>query len=171
MKQYKSLFDILYVYWKLYGGTAALVFSPYFHLSVLTALICYPLWWDNDKWASLALGSIPNLLGFSVGAFAIILSFGQVSLDLLKNQTEAKSRYLGVVVSFVHFIIVQSAALIVAMIGAAWGGKITGAIGSLLFAYAVILALAASMRLFRLARIYNQIKTDDAKPKGDNAAI
>jgi hypothetical protein len=161
MKQYKALYDIIYVYWRLYGGAPALFLSPYFHIAVFIAVLCGPLWWNSNDWASLALGSVPNLLGFSVGAFAIILSIGQVSLNLLKNQTEAKSKYLGVVVSFVHFILIQSASLLVALIGKAWGGKLLGFVGCTLFAYAIILALAAAMRLFRLARIYNQIKTDD----------
>src|SRR5882757_9558582 len=126
MNQYKAFFNVMYVYWRLYGGARALYLSPYFHISVFVALVCYPLWSSGNDWAALALGSIPNLLGFSVGAFAIILSFGQISLNLLKNPIEAKSRYLGVVASFVHFIIVQSLTLLVALIGKAWDGKIIG---------------------------------------------
>lgn len=159
MKQYKALYDIFYVYWRLYGGAPALFLSPYFHASIFVSAICFPLWWEGSDWSSLALGSIPNLLGFSVGAFAIILSFGQISLDRLKNKAEAQSRYLGVVVSFVHFILIQCLALLVALVGKAWGGKLIGFIGCVLLAYAIILTLAAAMRLFRLARIYNQLKT------------
>ena len=148
----------------------ALFLSPYFHISIFVALLCAPLWWDGNDWAALSLGSIPNLLGFSIGAFAIILSFGQISLDLLKSPTEAKSRYLGVVASFVHFIVVQSLTLVVALIGKAWGGKILGLVGCALFVYAIILSVAAAMRLFRLARIYNQLKIvgPDVANKGDD---
>jgi hypothetical protein len=168
MNQYKSFFEVLYVYWRIYGGGAALFLSPYFHISVLVALLCYPLWWGGNEWASLALGAIPNLLGFSVGAFAVILSFGQGSIDLLKNPDEAKSRYLGVVASFVHFILIQALTLIVALLGKAWDGKIIGAIGCTLFVYAIVLSLAAAMRLFRLTRIYNQLNADKSKvpPQG-----
>jgi len=171
MKQYKTLYEILYVYWKLYGGASALFLSPYFHIAVAIGAICYPLWWRSADWAAMALGSIPNLLGFSVGAFAIILSMGHVSLDLLKNPKEVKSRYLGVVVSFVHFIIVQASALIVAIVGKAWGGKAIGFIGCTLFVYAIILALAAALRLFRLARIYNQVRVSaPAQSRADDEA-
>jgi hypothetical protein len=70
----------------------------------------------------------------------------------------------------VHFIVVQSLALLAALVGKAWGGKIIGVIGCTLFVYAIILSVAAAMRLFRLARIYNQLKANEpeAAPKTDS---
>jgi hypothetical protein len=103
----------------------------------------------------------------STRAFAIILSFGQISLDLLKDPVEAKSHYLGVVASFVHFIIMQSLALILAIIGKAWPTPIIGVFGCIAFVYAIALSVAAAMRLFRLARIYNQIKAEAVNDKRD----
>jgi hypothetical protein len=163
MKQYASFAQVFYVYWAVYGGVRALVLSPYFHISLFVSAICYPLWWGSSEGANITLGAIPNILGFSIGAFAVILSFGQNSLALLKNPEETQSKYLGVVSSFVHFILVQSLALIIALIGRAWPLTVIGALGFVLLVYSIALAVAASMRLFRLARIYNQVKTEDAK--------
>jgi hypothetical protein len=96
-------------------------------------------------------------LGFSIGAFAVILSFGQDSLERLKDKNEAESRYLGVIASFVHFIVVQTVALLIGFIGKAWPNSILGYIGSVITVYAIALAVAGAFRLFRLARVYNQM--------------
>jgi hypothetical protein len=168
MRQHRIFCEVFAVYWKIYGGYKALLFSPYFQIATAVAIACYPLWWNGRIWAEIVLSSIPNILGFSIGAFAVILSFGQGSLALLKDPVELKSRYLGVISSFVHFIVVQSLALLVALLGKAFGGKVIGFIGCILLAYAITLAVAASMRLFRLARIYNQVKEEGgSKADGD----
>jgi hypothetical protein len=164
-RQYKAFFSIFYVYWKIYGGWKAMLFSPYFHFSVLIALIAYSLWSKSSEWSTIALSAIPNILGFSIGAFAVILSFGQGALDRLKNPNEAKSRYLSLIASFVHFIVIQALSLIVAMIGKTWTNCVIGFFGTLLCAYAVLLAVAASFRLFRLARVYNQVRDDGGRPE------
>jgi hypothetical protein len=141
--------------------------SPYFHVSVAVALLSYPLWWDAVEWSGIALGAIPNILGFSIGAFAVILSFGQGALEKLKNIDEAQSQYLSLIASFVHFIIIQALSLVVAMLGKAWPGRVIGFLGTVLCVYAILLAIAASFRLFRLARVYNQVVNHDAQNKGD----
>jgi len=162
-KQYSDFGDILFVYWKIYGGGYAIVRSPYFHIALVAAALSYPLWWNSSDWATLILGAIPNILGFSIGAFAIILSFGQSALDRMKDPDEARSRYLSVITSFVHFIIAQSLSLIVAFIGKGWNFKVLGFVGTVLGIYAIALAVAAAFRLFRLARVYNQLRVQDTK--------
>lgn len=162
IKQYKSLFGILYVYWKVYGGFRAIVGSPYFHIAVVTAAIAYPLWICGNDWTNITLGALPSVLGFSIGAFAIILSFGQDSLDRLKNKDEAESRYLNVIASFVHFIIVQTLSILLSFVGKAWPNPVLGFIGSAMAIYAMTLAVAGAFRLFRLARIYNQMSQGKA---------
>jgi hypothetical protein len=168
-RQYQSFFNILYVYWKIYGGWRAMFGSPYLQISALVALLSYSLWWKCSDWTGIALSAIPNILGFSIGAFAVILSFGQGALDRLKDKNEAQSRYLSVIASFVHFILIQAASLIVAMIGKTWTNSFIGFLGTTLCAYAILLAVAASFRLFRLARVYNQVKEsgNDENQAGD----
>jgi hypothetical protein len=160
-KQYSDFGHILFVYWKIYGGAHAIVRSPYFLIAVVAAILSYPLWWNSVEWASLILGAIPNILGFSIGAFAVILSFGQSALDRLKHTDETKSHYLRVIASFVHFIVVQALSLIVAFIGKGWNLKILSFVGTVLGIYAISLAVAAAFRLFRLARVYNQLRVKD----------
>ncbi|HET9130085.1 MAG TPA: hypothetical protein VFO86_04000, partial [Terriglobia bacterium] len=66
IKQYKSLYQILYVYWTVYGGFRAILGSPYFHIALAGAAITYPLWLKSDDWTSITLGALPNILGFSI---------------------------------------------------------------------------------------------------------
>jgi hypothetical protein len=141
----------------------AIISSPYLHVSIACAGICFPLWWGSQEWSGIALGAIPNILGFSIGAFAVILSFGQGALESMKDRDEAKSRYLGLIASFVHFIIIQSMSLVVSILGKAWPSRIIGFIGTTLALYAILLAVAASFRLFRLARVYNQMPQSHLK--------
>jgi hypothetical protein len=142
-----------------------MLLSPYFHLSGIVALACYSLWWNSAEWSAITLSAIPNILGFSIGAFAVILSFGQGALTRLKDQDEAKSRYLSLIASFVHFILIQALSLIVAMLGKTWSYAVVGFIGTLLCTYAILLAVAASFRLFRLARVYNQVNDDGTETR------
>lgn len=163
-KQYKSLYGILYVYWTVYGGFRAVFGSPYLHIALLITAGTYPLWIKSNDWAAITLGALPNILGFSIGAFAVILSFGQDSLERLKDKDEAKSRYLGVIASFVHFIVMQTLALLVAFVGKAWNNPYLGFFGTVITIYAMVLAVAGAFRLFRLARVYNQM-TGSPKPE------
>src|SRR5205814_6637527 len=67
--------ETLLKYWRVYGGSRALFRSPAFLLSVLLSTICYPLWWSANSSAPLVLSVVPNLLGFSIGAMAVVLAF------------------------------------------------------------------------------------------------
>jgi len=74
-RTYKGVNQLLGRYWVVYGGWPALIWSPYFHLSLVLLVITAsqwinPLWWDS------VLSIVPNLLGFTLGGFAIFLSFG-----------------------------------------------------------------------------------------------
>lgn len=165
MKSYSAFGRVLGRYWRIYGGWSAMLTSVYFHVAIVLAVICYPLWIDGDtRWATFCLGAVPNLLGFSIGAFAIILSFGGKFVATLQNADESRSSYLGVVAAFVHFILVQTLALLISLVGAAHPTSVGGFIGFVVFAYALILAVAATMRLFRLARINNLIPQSEDPP-------
>lgn len=164
-KQYIAAYNIFYVYWKIYGGAPALFLSPYFHVSLVIALLSYPLWKCGQDWPSITFSVIPSILGFSIGAFAIILTFGEEAFKALRHKVEIKSKYLGLVAAFLHFIIMQALAILVAVLGKAWPSTAIGLVGFVLFVYSVSLSVAAAVRVFRLARVYNQMKDEDKSPE------
>jgi hypothetical protein len=61
-------------YWETYGGSRAFFLSPVLWTSaVITAIIHHV--WVHGLWADAAITILPNLLGLSIGAMAILLAF------------------------------------------------------------------------------------------------
>src|ERR1035437_3917058 len=110
--QYKGVLNISRDYWASYGGWKALIFSPYLHCAVLISILAYGLS-DARRWSELAISILPNVLGFSVGGYAILMSFGgEKFLTLLaKVESDGVAALKGVSAAFVHFVLVQTATL------------------------------------------------------------
>src|SRR5689334_11556352 len=72
---YTDLRTLVNRYWSAYGRFRAFLFSPYLHLSVGILFVTYGVW-TRDSWWSFVISIVPNMLGFSLGALAIILGFG-----------------------------------------------------------------------------------------------
>lgn len=155
-KQWVGLAGSLRRYWTIYGGFRAILASPYVHIALAISLLCVPFWDGDVKAAEIALSAVPNLLGFTVGALAIMLAFS--SADFFKTLAEdgdPQSFFMKITSSLTHFILVQVVALIVGV-----AAKITGLKGldyaSLFFLlYAVLVTFSAGIQLFHTAVIYN----------------
>jgi hypothetical protein len=143
-------------YWEIYGGFGALIRSPYVHLALLFTLVCLPFWQHDIKAFDVALGVIPNLLGYTVGALAIVLAFSSAKIfAILAEKGNPHSFFMKLTANLIHFILVQALALIFGTLA-----KITGAtlldVLTLFFAfYAVMVTVAAGLQLFLTAIIYN----------------
>ena len=61
-------------YFRAYGGWDAIFRSPLFLVAVVVTTLGYGNWWSSDKWAATSQALIPNLLGFSLGTYAILFS-------------------------------------------------------------------------------------------------
>lgn len=186
---YRNVLDIWRRYWRAYGGFAALRSSPYLHAAVLTTFLCWPVWTSPNWWED-PVGVLPDLLGFTLGGLAILLglfdtrivhalSHPSHKLSDTASTTETTSTLQEIIASFVHFIVVQSAALLVAFIckgayvpiPAVFGPRLQSAgtqvsalvrpfiwgISYCLFVYAVILVLATTMAVFRLSRMLERV--------------
>lgn len=175
---YKGVYKILSSYWRAYGGWRALCRSPYAHAAVVMTLLSYPMWRAGSGWWDLVLSIMPNLLGFTLGGFAIFIGFGdekfrtilieETERDVLKGRV---SIYEELCATFVHFIVMQILALVFALLQKAWSMEVignlawqdalpklnlvAGFVGYLLFFYAVCLTMAACMHVFRFARDYS----------------
>jgi hypothetical protein len=158
---YRNVQDSFLLYWKIYGGFRALFKSPYLHFAVLTSIICFPIWTKSDSpfWYDLPLTALPNLLGFTLGGYAILLSFGNEKflMKLCANDDEGPSPFMNVNGAFVHFIVVQACALFISIISLCWEIK-TGFfafIGFTIFMYSLLTGVAAAFSILRLGKWYD----------------
>lgn len=160
--QYKGFWEIFSLYWEAYGRTKGLVRSPYFHFSLVFCFLAAPLWASgkHSTWFDISLSALPNVLGFTLGGYAILLAFGDERFRNLlsgKDENGNVSPFIGVNATFVHFIVVQVMAILAAVFGSAWQLK-TGFFaffGFLLFCYSIMTALAAAMAILRISNWFD----------------
>lgn len=175
---YRGVCEVLGRYWAIYGGLGALLCSPYFHLSILLTVVTANSWL-NEKWWFTTISVLPNLLGFTLGGFAIFLGFGDEKFKAAiagghAGETQSFSPYLSVSATFLHFVIVQVAALLWALVGSALYfdlrdpglavvGKVLGMVGGLvgywLLLYSICVGVAAGVAIFRVAGWYDAFQT------------
>ncbi len=103
-------------YWKGYGGCSALLSSPYFHVAIVLSLP--GAWWAPGAWPEKVESIVPSLLGLSLAGYAILLALG--SGDFFERIRKPKSNgrpstLEGISTAFLHFIIVQTFALVMAL--------------------------------------------------------
>lgn len=167
---YSGLKEIASRYWSAYGGRRALVRSPYLHLALLVLLISSH-YWATSSWWEQPLSIIPNLLGFSLGGLAMLLSFGNAEFQKFISEKDEASQsdptaFIEVSASFVHFMLLQLASLLVATIFSAldfyllwpecirpavnFGTIVLSGIGYLLFLYSITAMIAAVFAVFRM---------------------
>lgn len=108
------------IYWEAYGGFSALLSSRYFWFAVISLFPAYRLW-ESKAWAALALTVMPNLLGFTLAGYAILLSFGgeRFLLALAGRPPIANKNHSQFVVfnaSYTHFVLFQTATLIFSLV-------------------------------------------------------
>lgn len=181
-----GLFAILKVYWRAYGGWLAVVCSPFFLLS-LGLLLLTASFWTTGAWWDQVISVMPNLLGFTLGGFAVFLGFGDEKFKrLIAGEDEsapgAPSPYMEVCAAFLHFVLVQVVALLVAIVSNA---SILGALAVLflpselvepcrwlwnllgywLYLYGLCLAAAAAVAIFRVAFWFDSFQSSS---RGDD---
>lgn len=120
---------------------------------------------------------IPNLLGFSLGGFALWIAIGDDSFReviAVKRADKLVSIYDGINANFVHFIVLQVLALLCAL----WAKgmnfslpadswvlvhyrqeyftlvKVFNYLGFAVFVYALLTALSATLGLYRVTKMY-----------------
>lgn len=179
-KQYQGVAAIFRMYWTSYGGLRALAGSPYLHAAVVLLALTARAWTASDcsagacaRWWDQSLAVLPNLLGFTLGGFAIFIGFGDEKFRALLADDDGDGKanaYVALCSTFVHFILVQALALVAAIVAKAWWfytpwvepirpllpwlNILGGALGYGLFLYALTSVLAATMHIFRIAHLY-----------------
>ncbi|OQY20097.1 MAG: hypothetical protein B6I36_02310 [Desulfobacteraceae bacterium 4572_35.1] len=147
----------LCIYWATYGGFKSLIASPYLFIALLISMACAPYWASErvNTWHALSLLTLPNLLGFTLGGYAMLIAFGDEKFrNLISGSTKGKiSPFMALNGAFVHFVIVQVVALSIALFGSAWSLN-TGCIafiGFTCFVYSLLTAVAAVLAVLRVA--------------------
>jgi hypothetical protein len=158
---YRNVKDSLLLYWNIYGGWAALSKSPYLHLAIVASFFCFPIWSSPQKpyWYDLPMATLPNLLGFTLGGYAILLAFGNEKFLMIlcaKDDTET-SPFMNVNGAFVHFIVVQALAFFLSIFALCWNIKsgIFAFVGFTLFLYSLLTGVAAAFSVLRLGKWYD----------------
>ncbi len=169
-------------YWRLYGGWRSIFTSPYFLAALLLTLACHGIWVKSGWWDT-TISVMPNLLGFTLAAFALMVGIGgERFLLLIAGDVDGPSEYSILIASFLHFILVQCSSLVLAFLlkGLAAapallpifeiGGvlaRIAWAVGFLMLSYALLLVVATSLRAFELTMSFNDLRTlERAASKG-----
>ena len=179
-QDFRNTFDIFKRYWMAYGGSNALFKSPYLYSAIFISGISFSLW-TKSGWWDLPISILPNLIGFTLGGYAVWLSFGDIKFRswLCKSRGNTASIFMKVNASFVHFIVIQVLSLLYAIIAkslpvfhiayifnrfrdpssmAFWSYcpvgmfiKIGAFTGFCLFIYSILCGLAATMAVFRFS--------------------
>jgi hypothetical protein len=162
-------------YWRVYGGTRALLSSLYLLSALIFTGLSPALWLVKPhitpKWVALSTSIVPNLLGFSIGGMAIMLSFSSGRfLDAVRQQGKPDSYFLKMMAKFYHFTLVLTCALLssifyqnldfssnkinnLEIISCIF--KIGSFFGCFLFIYGIILVLSMTSSIWHTAKIFN----------------
>jgi hypothetical protein len=178
-RPYSDVFEIARRYFRIYGGVEKLISSPYLHFSVIISALCFPSWSDH-QWPNTPLSVLPNLVGFTLGGFAVFLAFSNerfASIMAQKDPDEEYSAFMNSCASFVHFILVQGFALIYAVIAKAVLVEkyesfhyIFSFLGYFLFIYSLNLIIAVTFSLLRVSSNYEVFLQNSIEEDGDNTA-
>lgn len=177
---------ILAVYWNAYGGSRAVLRSRFFWLSTVLLILTANYWVTNTWWEQV-LSVMPNLLGFTLGGFAVFLGFGDEKFkSLIAGEDEdvpgETSPYMEMCSGYLHFVVMQCLALIASVVAKATAFEFSGCLkpisiwlghyrwlgdmfGYWLFLYGICLAMAAAIGIFRVAFWFDKYQTanrDDA---------
>lgn len=174
-------YDIFAKYWAAYGGRKELLKSPYVHLSIILLAVTSHFW-IFERWWEQPISVIPNLLGFSLGGFAVFVGLsdeGFKAFLFASKNNQGISSFLSVCSVFVHFIIVQVISLLLAILARSldfkhvWPAPLApivrlstllfAGLGYLFFLYAIASMLAATMSLFQVVSWYQLYSSSRGK--------
>jgi len=158
-------------YWKLYGGWKAFFTSPYLYIALLLTATIFPLWANNnDKpdWPDMSINILPNLMGFSIAGMAVMLAFSHPTTLAVITEGKEESFFLKTIINLVHFLVVQTTALLLAIGAKAFHVWPLYLLGMAALIYAVVLSVAAGCQLFNTARIMNKAAALEARQRRRN---
>lgn len=159
IKHYPLLEDIA-DYWGVYGGYKALIKSPFLWSAVLLTCLCHDQIQGEHNWAETARSVLPNILGFSIGAMAILLAFPSTkTFSVFRENGRKDSYYMTLSATLCHFIILQSLSLLMSVVEQSMNNIYFNSIGLFLFMYSLTTSFSVCFLLYSVARDYNSDNT------------
>lgn len=168
----RTAFELMQMAFRLFGGVKGMFQTWFFWVAFVVWVISAPGWTVAEWWKD-AISVLPNLLGFTLGGFAIFLGFGSDSFkEMISSEDEEKAQYMSVSSVFLMVVATQVLALLWAICCAAtwqptpdwlksfatvfyYGKFVFWGLGFFLYVYAISMALQAALRIFRLSRWYH----------------
>ena len=168
VEEYKFLSKDISDYFIYFGPIRDILYTPYFHLAVITALFISLFSQCPNGWSSIALSVLPNILGFSVGGYAIIITFGDDEFRkfLAKTTTnDGKSILLVINGAFMHFIISQTLAIFLAYINQSLAitNFMLNFLMSIPFPYALFFCIAITFEIKTISKWYKKFLDSQEK--------
>ena len=172
--------SLLKVVWRSTRGFKGICHGPEFWLAVVGWILTTPYWLMSPWWDQV-INVLPTILGFTVSGFAIFLGFGSDDFKrfLTRGTKVDDNAYISVGAAFVLFVGMQLLAMFFALVVKGFqfetpavllpywrciqiGNYLAGGVGYFIYLYSLVLALRASLRIFRLSRWYSKylIATD-----------
>lgn len=106
------------------------------------------------------------MLGFSMGGMAIALAFSSSdAFDALAEDGAKNSTFLTVIGNFFHFILIQTVAILIAMITITYPFWLMSAVGIFFLVYAVLTGIALSGQLLMTAKVFNAVAAVRARKR------
>jgi len=178
---YRGVFNVVLKYWNAYGGIKALFSSIYLHVAFVLLIVTFHFWM-YESWWDQTIAILPNLLGFSLGGLAMLVGFGNEKfLKFISTREEDGlfTPYVSVSATFVHFMLLQVVALLLAIVFRSlnfefpWPREllpfvkiftaIAGGFSYLLFLYSVTSMVAAIFAIFRVTTWFEEFQNSDAR--------
>lgn len=147
-------------YWRTIGGWPELLNSPWLGFALLLTIILYPLWSKTEEgeysWVTIPINTIPSLLGFSIGASAILLGFSAGPRKALHQERGSGSYYLKLMASFFHFSLLQFSALIFSFVTMASANIALSGFTFFIYSYSIFSGIGAASLIFSVAEIFDK---------------
>lgn len=175
--------EVIVEYFYIYGGLKPLIRSASFLISIIATLISVKIWL-TDEWWLIPISVLPNIIGFSIGGYAILVSFGD---DKFKEGISGKdpgetdeSPYMHFNASMVHAIITQIISVVLALLfkgvsfisyyemskSGGWHflmyvpGIAVSFVCYFVFLYSLFLLIPMALNIFEVAKWYDSNQTE-----------
>lgn len=162
------------LYWKTYGGTKALMRSPYIVVALGISLAITLFGATDWNWANDTKTILACTLGFSFAGYSLMLGMADGKfVKYIKGEfPDGKPSPLMVVAAaFTHFFITQCVTLVWAITSSAFGVELLmpiKLIGAFLLIYSICVLLASALAALNFVSWYNNHPEDDNDNKNND---
>lgn len=158
-------------YWRAMGGWPELLNSPWLGFALLLTIILFPLWSKFEgsefPWISIPINTIPSLLGFSIGASAILLGFSAGPRKALHKERGSSSYYLKLLASFFHFSLLQFLALTFSLITTSYPNIFLSGLTFFIYAYSIFSGIGSASMIFSVSEIFDKHERQASNSEND----